>query len=153
MKVNESAYSSICLKLFPAGTVNYEHVALAIAFDVVIGLMMANVFFERWWTRALAVDKGVSSLQHVVQRYNDVVPLLGSFFAASVRVLSTIAFSQVFSTCLCNSALLVLCVSLVSFHQKLWSQQMIVLTALQVIMMAVQCFSVAWFIRFVRETY
>jgi hypothetical protein len=153
MTIQETAYKSICGKLFPAGSVNYEHVALAVAFQFIFGLLWFGLVFSRWYSRALAVEKGVTNIAYIIQRYSELIPSVFSFVCGAVRALAIIAFANAFKTCYCNAAGVVVAATLAALHHALWSQTMLVMTGLNVAYEVSVTFAAAWFLGFLKNNY
>jgi hypothetical protein len=143
----------ICAKLFPAGSLNYEHIILNVAFQFVFGLVWFGLVFNRWASRAMAIEKGVTDPKYILQRYNELLPAIYSFGGGAVRILSIVAFVNVFGVCSCTAATYVVAALLVALHQRLWSQSMLVTIVLEVAYETAVTFAAAWFYEFLKANY
>ena len=148
-----AAVQCLCSKLFPAGTVNLEHLALAVGFQVIVGLVWFGLLFVRWRDRALAAEKGVTDAAHILTRFHSSVPGLTTIGACIIRALAIIAFANAFKTCYCNGAALVFFTMLASVHHDLWGQRLFATTLLHSGFELTVSFATAWFLQFLKTNY
>ena len=137
----------LCDKIFPKTWQN-DAVPLgaSILAQFVLGMAWFGFIFAAPWVRALAIDKGVKDLKHIIHRYPMTLCMLGSIAANAVRtfavyglVVGLLKTPNAECGVWIQAGLFVFAVSCATSQHYLWSQRPFWLVAIEMAYEAASC--------------